>query len=166
MKKTLERLARKRRVKTLPPVGAMIEVPAAALAADQLARVADFFSIGTNDLTMYTLAADRGDRRVARYYDPLHPALLRLIQFSTEAARRAGIPIALCGEMAGDPRYAALLIGLGLREFSMAPHSLPRVKQRIRALDLAVATPRAYSMLEQRDSGRIAAILDDLNALF
>jgi phosphotransferase system enzyme I (PtsI) len=166
VKKTLERLARKRRVKTLPPVGAMIEVPAAALAADQLARVADFFSIGTNDLTMYTLAADRGDLRVARYYDPLHPALLRLIQFSTEAARRAGIPIALCGEMAGDPRFAALLIGLGLRELSMAPHSLPRVKQRIRALDLAVATPRAYSMLEQRDSGRIAAILDDLNALF
>lgn len=166
VKKALERIAKRRKIKTLPPVGAMIEVPAAALAADQLARVCDFFSIGTNDLTMYTLAADRGDERVARYYDPLHPAILRLIQFAAEAARRAGIPIALCGEMAGDVRYTALLLGLGLREFSVAPHSLPRVKQRIRALDLAVATPRAYSMLEQRDSGRIAAILDDLNALF
>src|SRR6266536_445095 len=91
---------------TLPPLGVMIEIPGAALAADALAQVSDFFAIGTNDLTMYTLAIDRGEEQVAHLYDPLHPAVLRLIQFATEAALRAGIPISVCGEVAGDPRFA------------------------------------------------------------
>ena len=102
----------------LPPLGVMIEVPGAALAADALAQVADFFAIGTNDLTMYTLAIDRGDEQVAHLYNPLHPAVLRLIQFATEAALRARIPVSVCGEIAGDPRYAPLLLGLGIRELS------------------------------------------------
>ncbi|MGH6929235.1 MAG: phosphoenolpyruvate--protein phosphotransferase, partial [Dongiaceae bacterium] len=148
-----------------PPLGVMIEIPGAALAADALAQVADFFAIGTNDLTMYTLAIDRGDEQVAHLYNPLHPAVLRLIQFTTEAALRARIPISVCGEIAGDPRYAALLLGLGIRELSMAVTALPRVKQRIRGLDVLTATRFARQIMDQSDSGRIAVLLDDFNAL-
>jgi phosphotransferase system enzyme I (PtsI) len=149
----------------LPPLGVMIEVPGAALAADALAAEADFFALGTNDLIQYTLAIDRGDEQVAHLYDPLHPAVLRLIQFAIEAANRAGIPISVCGEMAGDPRFTALLVGLGLRELSMAPSNIPRVKQRIRAMDIIAATRRARAIMDQWDSGRIATLLDDFNAL-
>ena len=149
----------------LPPLGAMIEVPGAALAADALAGEADFFAIGTNDLIQYTLAIDRTDEQVAHLYDPLHPAVLRLIQFAVEAAARRRIPISVCGEIAGDPRYAALLLGLGLRELSMAPQSIPRVKQRIRSLDMVAATRRARAIMDQADAGRIAALLDDFNAM-
>ena len=149
----------------LPPLGVMIEVPGAALAADALAQVADFFAIGTNDLTMYTLAIDRGDEQVADLYNPLHPAVLRLIQFATEAALRARIPVSVCGEIAGDPRYAALLLGLGIRELSMAANALPRVKQRIRSLDIVAATRCARQIMDQCDAGRIAALLDDFNGL-
>ncbi|MGD9538259.1 MAG: phosphoenolpyruvate--protein phosphotransferase [Alphaproteobacteria bacterium] len=149
----------------LPPIGVMIETPGAALAADALAQVSDFFSLGTNDLTMYTLAIDRGDEQVAHLYDPLHPAVLRLIQFATAAARRARIPVNLCGEMAGNPRYTTLLLGLGLRDLSMAAPSLPRVKQRILDIDLAEAERRAEQIMQQSDPGVIAALLDDFNAL-
>lgn len=149
----------------LPPVGAMIEVPGAALAADALAQAADFFAIGTNDLTMYTLAIDRGDEQVAHLYNPLHPAVLRLIHFAAEAALRARIPVSVCGEIAGDPRFAPLLLGLGIRELSMAATALPRVKQRIRAIDFLSAARCAQVIMEQADSGRIAALLDDFNAL-
>ncbi len=167
MAKVVRRLRRRRvpMADPLPPLGAMIEVPGAALAADSLARVCDFFSIGTNDLTMYTLAIDRGDEQVAPLFDPLHPAVLRLIQFSTEAALRARIPIAVCGEVAGDPRYAVLLLGLGIRDLSMSAASLPLVKQRIRSLDIGEATRRAQSIMDQSDAGVIAAMLDDFNAL-
>ncbi|HEV7368618.1 phosphoenolpyruvate--protein phosphotransferase [Arenibaculum sp.] len=149
----------------LPPLGAMIEVPGAALTADALAQVCDFFAIGTNDLTQYTLAIDRGDEQVASLYDPLHPAVLRLIQFSCEAARRAGIPVEVCGEMAGDPRYTVLLLGLGIRELSMSPGALLAVKRRLRGLDIAEAKRRAAMVMEQSDAGRIAALLDDLDDL-
>jgi phosphotransferase system enzyme I (PtsI) len=148
----------------LPPLGAMVEVPAAALAADSLAAEADFFAIGTNDLVQYTLAIDRTDETVADLYNPLHPAVLRLIQFAVEAASRRDIPISICGEIAGDPRYAALLLGLGLRELSMAPRNIPRVKQRIRSLDMVAASRRADAILDQSDPERIAALLDDFNA--
>ncbi|MGC2414770.1 MAG: putative PEP-binding protein, partial [Stellaceae bacterium] len=150
---------------TLPPLGAMIEVPGAALAADALAGEADFFAIGTNDLIQYTLAVDRSDEQVAHLYNPLHPAVLRLIQFAVEAATRRRIPISVCGEIAGDPRYAALLLGLGLRELSMSPQSIPRVKQRIRSLDMVAATRRARAIMDQADSDHIAALLDDFNAM-
>jgi phosphotransferase system enzyme I (PtsI) len=148
-----------------PPLGAMIEVPGAALAADALAAAADFFAIGTNDLTMYTLAIDRADDQVAYLFNPLHPAVLRLIQLSTEAALHARIPVSVCGEMAGDPRYTALLLGLGIREMSMGPTALPRVKKRVRSLDLAAATERARVIMVQPDTGRIATLVDDFNAL-
>jgi len=144
-------------------LGVMIEVPSAALSADVLARHADFFAIGTNDLTMFTLAIDRADDQVAYLYNPLHPAILRLIQFTAAAARRGNIPLSVCGEIAGDPRYTALLIGLGIRELSMTPSNIPRVKQRLRALDVKAATQRARQIMEQSDGGRIAALLDDFN---
>jgi phosphotransferase system enzyme I (PtsI) len=149
----------------LPPLGVMIEVPGAALAADALASESDFFAIGTNDLIQYTLAIDRGDEQVAYLYNPLHPAVLRLIQFAIEAALRARIPVSVCGEMAGDPRYTALLLGLGIRDLSMAPGSLSRVKRRIRHLDLLAAQRRARAIMDQMDEARIAALLDDFNAL-
>jgi phosphotransferase system enzyme I (PtsI) len=149
----------------LPPVGTMIEVPGAALSADALTQVCDFFAIGTNDLTMYTLAIDRGDEQVAHLYNPLHPAVLRLIQFTTEAALRNRIPVSLCGEIAGDPRYTALLLGLGIRELSMSPIKLPRIKQRVRSMELAAAATRARAIMDQSDQGRIATLLDDFNAL-
>ena len=148
----------------LPPLGVMIEVPGAALAADALAAEADFFALGTNDLIQYTLAIDRGDEQVAHLYDPLHPAVLRLIQFTIEAAGRARIPISVCGEMAGEPRFSALLIGLGIRELSMAPSNIPRVKRRIRALDTIAATRRARAIMDQTDAARITALLEDFNA--
>jgi phosphotransferase system enzyme I (PtsI) len=149
----------------LPPVGVMIEVPGAALAADSLAQTADFFAIGTNDLTMYTLAIDRGEERVAYLYNPLHPAVLRLIQFTVEAGLRARIPVSVCGEIAGDPRFTALLVGLGVRELSMTAKAIPRVKSRILSIDMHAAGRRAMMIMEQFDSGRIAALLDDFNEM-
>jgi len=149
----------------LPPLGAMIEIPGAALAADALADAADFFAIGTNDLIQYTLAIDRGDEQLAYLYNPLHPAVLRLIQFAVEAALRARKPVSLCGEMAGDPRYTPLLLGLGIRDLSMAPSNIPRVKERVRRLELVSAAHRARAIMDQLDDGHIAALLDDYNAL-
>lgn len=113
------------------PVGAMIEVPAAALASPMLARHARFFSIGTNDLIQYTLAIDRVDDEVNYLYDPLHPAVLQLISRTIDAGVGAKIPVAMCGEMAGDPRYTRLLLGLGLTEFSMHPASVLEIKRII-----------------------------------
>ncbi|MBL28695.1 MAG: phosphoenolpyruvate--protein phosphotransferase [Rhodospirillaceae bacterium] len=142
-----------------PPVGAMVETPAAALAADALARTCDFLSIGTNDLTMYTLAVDRGDERVAALYDPRHQAVLRLIQFTAAAGAREHVPVALCGEMAGDPANAGLLIGLGLTELSMAPGNLARVKKRIRGLEFGATRHLADTVMLQTDPDRVAEIL-------
>ena len=167
MDKVVRRLVRKRAAMSdpLPELGIMIETPGAALAADSLAKSCDYFSIGTNDLTMYTLAADRGDEQVAHLYDPLHPAVLQLIKYATEAAKKGGIPVNICGEMAGDPRFTALLLGLGLRDLSMAAPNLPRVKQRILGLDMTDAEKRTEQIMEQSDSGVIATLLDDFNAL-
>ncbi len=149
----------------LPPLGIMIETPGAALAAESLARLCEFFAIGTNDLTMYTLAIDRGDEQVAHLYNPIHPAVLRLIKFTTAAGGNAGIPVSVCGEIAGDPRYTALMVGLGIHELSMAPASLLKVKQRIRSLDVAAAQRLVHAVMGQSDPGRISALVDDFNAL-
>ncbi|MGZ5473257.1 MAG: phosphoenolpyruvate--protein phosphotransferase [Thermoanaerobaculia bacterium] len=115
-------------------IGIMIEVPAAAVIADMLATEADFFSIGTNDLIQYSLAIDRGNENVSYLYEPLHPALLRLIKGVIDAGKRAGIPVSMCGEMASDPIYAIVLLGLGLEIYSMNPSSIPVVKNVIRSV--------------------------------
>jgi len=121
------------------PVGIMVETPAAALSADRLARECDFFSIGTNDLIQYSLAIDRGNRDVAYLYRPLHLGVLRLIQASVEGARAANIECAMCGEMAGDPAYALVLLALGLDQLSMNPADIPPVKRVIRSTTLCDA---------------------------
>lgn len=144
----------------LPPLGIMIETPGAALSADALALEADFFAIGTNDLTGYTLAVDRGEADVAELYNPLHPAVLRLVQFATEAALRLRKPVSVCGEMAGNPRLTPLLLGLGLRSFSMSAASVPRVKQVVRAVDIDACTRLARRVMEQADSMLIAETID------
>ena len=108
------------------PIGVVIEIPAAAYTADLLAREVDFFTIGTNDLIQYCLAVDRADERVSRLYEPLHPAILRVIVMVRRAAARQRIPVSLCGEMASDPALLTLLVGLGLTEFSMTPGAIPR----------------------------------------
>ncbi len=161
--KVVRRLKRRnvRIADPLPPLGVMIEVPAAALSADALARACDFFSIGTNDLTMYTLALDRTNEQVATLYDPLHPGVLRLMQFAVAAALRAGIPVNVCGEIAGDPRFSPLLVGLGIRDLSMAVGSIPQVKQRIRRLDTVSASEHADNVMAQTNPQRSAEVLDD-----
>lgn len=147
----------------IPPLGIMIEIPGAALAADALAVEADFFAIGTNDLTQYTLAIDRTDETVAHLYNPLHPAVLRLIQFSAEAAAAAGIPVSICGEMAGDERLTPLLLGLGISELSMAAGSIPRVKKKVRGLNLAAIAGRARRVTSDADPERLNAFISDMD---
>lgn len=140
-------------------LGAMIEVPAAALCADQLAKHVDFFSIGTNDLIQYALAIDRIDDQVNYLYDPLHPAVLRLIQMTLDAGKKANIPVAMCGEMAGDLRLIPLLLGMGLREFSTHPANLLEVKHRIRQLKLSDLEPLAKDALNSPDAQSVAELL-------
>jgi phosphoenolpyruvate-protein phosphotransferase len=144
----------------LPPLGIMIETPGAALSADTLAREADFFAIGTNDLTAYTLAVDRGEGDVASLYDPLHPAVLRLVQFTTEAALRMRKPVSVCGEVAANPKLIPLLLGLGLRSFSMNASAVPRVKQVVRAVEIEACARLARRVMEQSDPTRIQELID------
>ncbi|HEY0781995.1 MAG TPA: phosphoenolpyruvate--protein phosphotransferase [Thermoanaerobaculia bacterium] len=129
-------------------LGVMIEVPAAAMMADILAREVDFFSIGTNDLIQYSLAVDRNNEHVAYLYQPLHPAILRMLRFVVDSARAAGIEVGLCGEMAADTRYALLLVGLGLRRLSMSPRRIPEIKTAIRELSVTDLTRLAEGCME------------------
>lgn len=142
-----------------PPLGIMIETPGAALAADALALEADFFAIGTNDLTSYTLAVDRADADVAALYDPIHPAVLRLVQFATEAALRIRMPVSVCGEMASNPMLTPLLLGIGLRSFSMSASAVPRVKQAVRGVEIDACVRLARRVMEQSDAEQIREIV-------
>jgi phosphoenolpyruvate-protein phosphotransferase (PTS system enzyme I) len=144
------------------PVGGMIEVPAAALTADLFARRLDFLSIGTNDLVQYTLAIDRADHAVAHLYDSLHPAVLRLIAMTIKACKVAGKPVAVCGEIAGDPNLTRMLLGMGLTEFSMHPASLLKVKQEVLLSDVKLLKPKANKLLSTDDPHRIAIALKRL----
>ncbi|MCB1740336.1 MAG: phosphoenolpyruvate--protein phosphotransferase [Gammaproteobacteria bacterium] len=148
---------------TSMPIGAMIEVPAAAVCADIFARQLDFLSIGTNDLIQYTIAIDRGDDEVNYLYDPMHPGVLRLIQMTIRAGQRAGIPVAMCGEMAGDCRYTRLLLGLGLKEFSVQPNSLLEVKQVISESHIGTAKRITQRLMRAVNNERREALLDELN---
>jgi phosphotransferase system enzyme I (PtsI) len=141
------------------PVGAMVEVPSAALVARRLATEVDFLSLGTNDLVQYVLAADREDEGVARDYQPLHPGVLRLVKLVTEGAASAGRELTICGEMGADPGLARLLLGLGLRAFSVAPGALLGVKDAIRRTRLADARALAEGALELGTAAEIEALL-------
>jgi len=140
------------------PVGIMIEVPSAALLAPALAAECDFFSIGTNDLTQYTLAVDRGNERVAHLYDSLHPAVLQLIDQSVRAAQRAGIPISICGEMASNPLAVPILVGLGIGELSGVPAAVPLVKEIVRALDSLEVAQDARHALQTTSAAEVHTI--------
>jgi phosphotransferase system enzyme I (PtsI) len=144
-------------------IGGMIEVPAAALTAADFASHLDFLSIGTNDLIQYTLAIDRVDDEVNYLYDPLHPAVLRLIKMTIDAGEAAGIPVAMCGEMAGDPRYTRLLLGMGLSEFSMHHTALAEVKSVIHSSSIEALKPLVQELLDNTRTGRIPERIDSLN---
>jgi phosphotransferase system enzyme I (PtsI) len=143
-------------------IGGMIEIPAAALALGPFLRRLDFLSIGTNDLIQYTLAIDRTDGSVAHLYDPLHPAVLRLISQTIQSAQRVGMPVAVCGEMAGDPKLTKLLLGMGLRQFSMHPSQLLEVKQQVMMADAGQLTVRVARILKLDEPEKIAEQLDKL----
>ncbi|MGH8705836.1 MAG: phosphoenolpyruvate--protein phosphotransferase [Burkholderiales bacterium] len=145
-------------------VGGMIEIPAAALALPMFMRRLDFLSLGTNDLIQYTLAIDRTDDAVAHLYDPLHPAVLHLIAHTIQTANRGGTPVAVCGEMAGEPGLTRLLLGFGLRNFSMHPAQLLAIKERILRTNLAEAQPLAQRVLRQSDPAKTRELLAKLNA--
>jgi phosphotransferase system enzyme I (PtsI) len=145
------------------PIGGMIEIPAAALAASAFAKDLDFLSIGTNDLIQYTLAIDRTDDAVAHLYDPLHPAVLQLIASTIAAADKAGISVSVCGEMAGDPLLTRLLLGLGLRQFSMHPAHILTVKQQVLKSELPKITGIAQKMLKAHDPEKMHQLLARLN---
>ena len=147
----------------LVPLGAIVEVPAVAIAASLFARHLDFLSIGTNDLIQYTLAIDRIDDEVNYLYDPLHPAVLQLIHETIKAGQKANIPVAMCGEMAGDPRLTRLLLGLGLTQFSMQPASLLEIKRIVIDTDVAKLRRRALAVLRATDHAQIATRVARLN---
>jgi phosphotransferase system enzyme I (PtsI) len=145
-------------------VGGMIEIPAAVLSIGAFLRKLDFLSIGTNDLIQYTLAVDRADEAVSHLYDPMHPAVLRLIGLAIGAATKARVPIAVCGEMAGDAQLTRLFLGLGLREFSMHPSHLLAVKKRVLQTDVAAAAPVIERIRRIDEPEKLNALLDKLNA--
>jgi len=146
-------------------VGAMIEIPAAALALPMFIKRLDFLSIGTNDLIQYTLAIDRVDHEVAHLYDPLHPAVLFLLSSVISMARKADIPVAVCGEMAGDVKWTRLLLGMGLLEFSMHPSQLLSVKQEILNSDLTLLEPQVKKVLKASEPSAIEAAMAQLRAI-
>jgi phosphotransferase system enzyme I (PtsI) len=146
------------------PVGGMIEIPAAALAMGSFLDRLDFLSVGTNDLIQYTLAIDRADETVSHLYDPLHPAIIRLLSMAIGDAVRAKVPVAVCGEMAGETMFTRLLLGLGLRDFSMHPAHLPAVKQRVLTSDVSAIKPIVDRMRRTDSPAKLAALLDKINA--
>ena len=144
-------------------VGGMIEIPAAALAVGIFLRRLDFLSIGTNDLIQYTLAIDRSDEQVANLYDPLHPAVLMLLAHTITSAEKAGIPVSVCGETAGDPKLTRLLLGMGLRTFSMHPSQILKVKSRVLKADVSEIAPNVRKMLRLDEPSKLREALEKLN---
>ena len=145
-------------------IGGMIEVPAAALAIGLFVRRLNFLSIGTNDLIQYTLAIDRSDGEVANLYDPLHPAVLMLIAHTISSGEKAGVPVSVCGETAGDPALTRLLLGMGLRTFSMHPSQILEVKQRVLTSDVSELGALVRKLLRLEEPLKIREQVDKLNA--
>jgi phosphotransferase system enzyme I (PtsI) len=146
------------------PIGGMIEIPAAVLAMRAFLRRLDFLSIGTNDLIQYTLAVDRSDEAVSHLYDPLHPAVIKLVALAIGAANRARIPIAVCGEMAGEWQFSRLLLGIGLRDFSMHPSHLLQVKQRVLQSDVSLGAALVERIRRTDEPSKLTALIQRLNA--
>jgi phosphotransferase system enzyme I (PtsI) len=144
-------------------VGGMIEIPAAALAIGLFLRRLNFLSIGTNDLIQYTLAIDRSDEQVSSLYDPLHPAVLMLLAHTISSAEKVGIPVSVCGEMAGDPKLTRLFLGMGLRYFSMHPSQILKVKNRVLKADVNEIAPNVRRMLRLEEPGKLREALEKLN---
>jgi len=142
-------------------VGIMIEVPSAVILADVLAREVDFFSIGTNDLVQYSLAIDRGNRKVAHLYHPLHPAVIRMVKRVVDVGREKNINVAMCGEMAGDPYNMPILLGLGMNELSMVPQSIPAVKDMIKKLNAVDSSLFLTDILKQSSTGGILSMMQE-----
>ena len=145
-------------------VGGMIEIPAAALAVGLFLRRLDFLSIGTNDLIQYTLAIDRSDEQVSNLYDPLHPAVLMLLAHTLSMAEKANIPVSVCGEVAGDPQLTRLLLGMGLRTFSMHPSQILEVKSKVLKANVSELIPSVRRMLRLDEPGKLREALDKINA--
>lgn len=170
IRNVLEETKKELRVEGIPfdehmKEGIMIEVPSAAILADRLTRHTHHFSIGTNDLIQYTLAVDRNNEKVAKFYQPLNPAILHLIHHTIRAGHEAGISVALCGEMAGNPLYTAILLGFGLREFSMSPLMLPEVKERIRAVTIQECEELAMDVLSHNSVEEIVEMVWDFHRM-
>ena len=146
------------------PIGGMIEVPAAAISADLFADKLDFLAIGTNDLIQYTLAIDRVDDEVNYLYDPLHPSILRLIKTTIDAGIAARIPVSMCGEMAGNVRYTRVLLGMGLRDFSMDLSAILEVKRQVRLTDTSKIQPMVERLLKTADQMQVKRLVDEINA--
>lgn len=144
-------------------VGGMIEIPAAALCAEAFAKELDFLSIGTNDLIQYSLAIDRTDDSVSHLYNPLHPAILQLIEITLKAGKKLGKKVSICGEMAGDSKLTRLLLGLGLRQFSMHPSHILSVKHQVLQSDLVKLVPAARKILSSHDSDKIEPLIQKMN---
>ena len=144
-------------------IGTMIETPSAAITADILADHVDFMSIGTNDLIQYTIAVDRGNEKIAHLYRPLHPAVLRLLKYVVDSAKKKGVTVSICGEMAGHAEYAPLLVGLGFDELSMSSHSILEVRKRIRTLNKESCAHFADNVLSLPDATSIEKALDEYN---
>ncbi len=159
VRRMLDEIRRELQIEVPVPLGVMIETPASALLADQLAREADFLSIGTNDLTQYTLAMDRGNAALAARLDALHPAVLRLIEMAARAGRAANRDVAVCGGLASDPAAAAILIGLGVNELSAVPSVVPRLKARIRTLTLSGCQSLAQRALQADSAEAVRALV-------
>ena len=145
-------------------VGGMIEIPAAALSLGMFIRRLAFLSVGTNDLIQYTLAIDRSDEAVVHLYDPLHPAVLKLISGTIAAGARVGVPVSVCGDMAGDPDYTLLLLGMGLRSFSMHPGNILEIKQQILRADLGELAPKVQRILKMDEPARVRDAVERLGA--
>lgn len=143
------------------PLGVMVETPAAVVMIDRIAEVSDFLSVGTNDLTQYTLVVDRGNARLADRFTPLHPAIVRLLKATADAAQRAGKEVSVCGEMASEPVPAVLLVGLGYRVLSTSPPRLPLVRWLVRQIDVGRATRAAEAALEARTTGEVQRLLQE-----
>ncbi len=143
--------------------GIMVEVPSIAIIADRVIEYTDFFSIGTNDLIQYTLAVDRNNEKVAKFYQPLNPAIIQLLYRTIQAAIKAQKPVSICGEMAGNPLYTVMLLGFGLRQFSMSPLMIPEIKERIRAISIEECEEVARKILEMNSTEKIEKFLWDFH---